>query len=233
MHTNQKAALVTGANKGIGHEIAKQLAQKGFYVIVSGRDEERVRKSAENLQKQGLNVRPLVMDISDAQSVQKAKEEIEKIPLTIAVLVNNAGILLSEDKNIFQDISILEKTIETNVYGAIRVTQAFLPLLEDGARIINISSGGGSLTGNVGGWAPAYCVSKTLLNSVTKQMAYFLSDRNIAVNCVCPGWVQTDMGGKNAIRTVEKGAETPVWLATEAPQNYTGLFFRDKKVIDW
>ena len=86
---------------------------------------------------------------------------------------------------------------------------------------------------SVGGWSPAYCVSKTLLNAITKQLAYELEGKNISVNAVCPGWVRTDMGGTGATRSVEKGAETPVWLSSEAPQNLTGLFFRDKKVISW
>jgi NAD(P)-dependent dehydrogenase (short-subunit alcohol dehydrogenase family) len=230
---NKKTALITGANKGIGFEIARQLGKKGFHVIISGRNENRIYTAAKTLQEEGINNTPLLMDISDKQSIEKARLELTTNNVKLSVLVNNAAILLQEDKDIFQDISILEKTLATNVYGAILVTQAFIPLLENGARIVNISSGGGSLNDDVGGWSPAYCVSKTLLNSVTKQMAYFLSTKNITVNAVCPGWVKTDMGGKNAPRTVEKGAETPVWLCEEAPNHYTGLFFRDKQVIPW
>lgn len=228
-----KTALITGSNKGIGFEIARQLGNKGYKVIVSGRDEVKVKTAAESLEKQGIHVKSLIMDISNRKSIEKAQGALAADNVKLSVLVNNAAILLNEDSNIFQDMSILEKTIATNVYGALQVTQAFIPLFEYGARIVNISSGGGSLSDSVGGWAPAYCVSKTLLNSITKQMAYFLSDRGIVVNAVCPGWVKTDMGGKNAPRTVEKGAETPVWLCTEAPEHYTGLFFRDKQIIAW
>lgn len=230
---NTKTALITGANKGIGFEIARQLGKKGFHVVISGRNENKIKTAAETLQEQGIHAFPLLMDISDRQSIEKATSALAANGVKLSVLVNNAAILLKEDSNIFQDISILEKTIVTNVYGALQVTQACIPLLENGARIVNISSGGGSLNDDAGGWSPAYCVSKTLLNSVTKQMAYFLSAKNIAVNAVCPGWVKTDMGGKNAPRTVEKGAETPVWLCTDAPQHYTGLFFRDRQIIPW
>lgn len=233
MNKDKTVALITGANKGIGFEIARQLGKKGFHIIVSGRKEDKINMAAANLEKQGISAEPLLMDISDRESIEIAREKIAVNEVKLSVLVNNAAVLLTEDTNIFQDISILEKTLQTNVYGAIQVTQIFLPLLEKGARIVNISSGGGSLTDNTGGWSPAYCVSKTLLNSVTKQMAYFLSEKSIAVNAVCPGWVQTDMGGRNAPRTVEKGAETPVWLCTEAPAHYTGLFFRDKQIIPW
>jgi len=233
MQSDIKIALITGANKGIGFEIARQLGKKGFYIILSGRDEEKIYHASENIHKQGISVEPLIMDISDKSSIEKAKKTISRMGIKLSVLVNNAAILLKEDTNIFQDISILEKTLQTNVYGTIQVTQALLPYIENGGRIVNISSGGGSLTDSTGGWSPAYCVSKTLLNSVTKQMAYFLAERKMKVNAVCPGWVQTDMGGKNAPRSVEKGAETPVWLCTEAPEQYTGLFFRDKQVIDW
>ena len=128
---------------------------------------------------------------------------------------------------------ILDQTINTNSFGPLNVTKAFLPFIKSPGRIVMISSGGGVLNGEVGGWSPAYCVSKTLLNAITKQLAHELRDRNISVNAVCPGWVRTDLGGAGASRSVEKGAETPVWLSSEASQNLTGLFFRDKAVISW
>ena len=101
------------------------------------------------------------------------------------------------------------------------------------SRIVNLSSGGGSMTDHVGGWSPAYCISKTMLNGLTRHLAYELSEYGISVNAVCPGWVKTDMGGKSAPVSVQKGAETPVWLATEAPSDMTGKFFRNKHEIDW
>jgi NAD(P)-dependent dehydrogenase (short-subunit alcohol dehydrogenase family) len=149
-------------------------------------------------------------------------------------LVNNAGILLDEDKSaLTMTPEIFEKTFRTNTLGPWLVAQAFLPLLEKSAapRIVNVSSGGGQLDGGADGWAPGYCVSKTALNGVTMQLAAALP--KFAVNCVCPGWVRTDMGGSNASRSVGEGAAGIVWLAAEAPQNLTGKFFRDRKVIPW
>jgi NAD(P)-dependent dehydrogenase (short-subunit alcohol dehydrogenase family) len=174
------------------------------------------------------------MDVSKPESIEKAALSFASKNLKIDVLVNNAGIIVRGDNQLHKnDNSILIRTIETNSYGPLRVTNAFLPFINSPGRIVMVSSGGGVLNGEVGGWSPAYCVSKTLLNAITKQLAYEIKDKNISVNAVCPGWVRTDLGGEGASRSVEKGAETPVWLATEALNNLTGLFFRDKNVISW
>jgi NAD(P)-dependent dehydrogenase (short-subunit alcohol dehydrogenase family) len=127
----------------------------------------------------------------------------------------------------------LRKTLETNTLGALRVTRAFVPLLRKSKapHVINVSSGGGQLTGGADGWSPAYCISKTALNGVTSQLATALPE--FAVNSVCPGWVRTDMGGQGATRSVEEGADTVVWLAADAPQKLTGKFLRDRKEIPW
>ena len=122
---------------------------------------------------------------------------------------------------------------QTAAFGPLRVTKDFLPFIPSGGRVIMISSGGGSMTDEVGGWWPAYCVSKSLLNAITRHLAYELSEKNISVNAVCPGWVKTEMGGRGAPRSVERGAETITWLATEAPLKLTGKFFRDRKEIPW
>ena len=129
-------------------------------------------------------------------------------------------------------IDALQQTIQTNVYGPIRIIQSLLPLLANDARIINMSSGLGSLS-SMSRYSPAYSISKTMLNAVTRQFASVLAGRNIAVNSVSPGWVRTAMGGQSAPRSVEKGAETVVWLATEAPGTLTGKFLQDKQEIDW
>ena len=229
-----KTALITGSNKGIGFETARQLGKKGFKVFISGRNEERVKKSREKLINAGIDTEMLIMDISDLESIQRAAIEFMKLNLKLDVLINNAAILLKEDRSLLTNsASIIENTVQTNCYGAINVTREFLQFIPNGGRIINISSGGGSMTDAVGGWSPAYCVSKTTLNMITRQLAFELLGKNIAVNSVCPGWVRTDMGGNAASRSVEKGAETPVWLANEAPQSLTGKFIRDKKEIPW
>ncbi len=138
------------------------------------------------------------------------------------------------DHSLLNDnFTILQNTFQTNIYGPLHIIRSFIPLLRTPGKIINVSSGGGSMSEPVGGWAPAYCVSKSMLNALTRHLAFELTDRNIAVNAVCPGWVRTEMGGSGARRPVEKGAETPVWLATQAPQELTGQFFRDKKEIQW
>lgn len=229
-----KLILITGANKGIGFEIARQCGHLNFHVVISGRDESRLKAALEKLQKENIKADLLLMDVSSKESIKKAAKQFATRNLKIDVLVNNAGILIKEDNKLLQnEEDILFQTINTNCFGPLNVTKLFLPFIHTRGRIIMISSGGGILNGEVGGWSPAYCVSKTLLNAITKQLAYELQSKNIAVNAVCPGWVSTDMGGVGATRPVEKGAETPVWLATEAPQNISGKFLRDKKEITW
>ena len=229
----KRTVLITGSNRGIGSEIAKQLAGAGNHIILAVRNETRLEQAVQSLQLKYPDVEGILMDISNESSINSAANEIQKRNLQIDVLINNAAVLFREDRSIMQDKEILMQTITNNSVGALLVCKALLPFMKNPSRIINISSGGGSMTDAVGGWSPAYCVSKTLLNSITRQLAYELRSRNISVNAVCPGWVQTEMGGKGATRPVEKGAETPVWLAMEASQELTGKFFRDKKQIPW
>ena len=232
--TDMKTALVTGANKGIGREVARQLAAKGFHVFVGARDQRAGRKAADEVGKQGGSATFLEIDVSDNSSVVAAADTFAKAADHLDVLVNNAGIIADGDDAIL-DISddLLRKTLETNTLGPLRVTREFVPFLKNSKapRVINVSSAGGQLTGGVDGWAPAYCISKTALNGVTSQLATALP--NFAVNSVCPGWVRTEMGGQNATRSVEEGADTIVWLATDAPQELTGKFLRDRKEIPW
>jgi len=229
-----KVIFITGSNKGIGFEIARQCGKLGFFVIISGRDETRLKTALENLQKEKINADSLLMDVSSLESIETAASQFNLKRLKIDVLVNNAGIIIKGDYKLLQnDRNILQQTINTNSYGPLFVTKVFLPFIRSPGRIVMVSSGGGVLNGEVAGWSPAYCVSKTLLNAITKQLAYELKAKNISVNAVCPGWVRTDLGGEGTTRSVEKGAETPVWLSSEVSQDLTGLFFRDKKVISW
>jgi NAD(P)-dependent dehydrogenase (short-subunit alcohol dehydrogenase family) len=203
-------------------------------VFITGRNEENLSNALFKLESDGIQAEMILIDIDQDTIIQKAARMLSMKNIRLDILINNAGISLKNDKSLISsEFEVLEKIINTNSYGALRVTRAFLPLMNDYGRIINISSGGGSMTDPVEGWSPAYCASKTLLNAITRHLAYELSGHNISVNAVCPGWVKTDMGGKYAPRTVEKGAETPVWLASEAPLNLTGKFFRDKKEIPW
>jgi len=229
-----KTALVTGANKGIGREVARQLAGKGFHVFIGARNRDAGRKAEEEIAKRGGKATFLEIDVNDNKSVTGAAREVWKITDHLDVLVNNAGIIMDGDDAILKiSDDLVRKTLETNTLGALRVTRAFAPSLAKSKtpRVINVSSGGGQLTGGAEGWSPAYCISKTALNGVTSQLAAVLP--KFAVNSVCPGWVRTDMGGRNATRSVEEGADTIVWLATDAPQKLTGKFVRDRKEIPW
>lgn len=230
----QKTILITGANKGIGLETARQLGHLGHRVIVSARDADRLDKAIAYLAAEGITATPLLMDVSDTLSIARAADLFADWKMQLDVIINNAAILLGTDQKILQkNGDVFVQTILTNCHGPLNVVKTFLPFMTRGGRIINLSSGGGSMTDPVGGWAPAYCASKSFLNSITRQMAHELRDQQIAVNAVCPGWVRTDMGGAGASRPVGKGAETPVWLAVDAQQSVTGKFFRDKKEIPW
>lgn len=230
----QKTTLITGANKGIGFEIARQLGSKGFHVILSGRDAERVNKAAKKLEDEGISVQPLIMDVGKLSGIKEAFSELKKTVQSIDGLINNAGILLDESTPFLQ-ISGEDflQTFSVNAFGAFFTVQTFLPWLTKGSRVINVSSDAGRILQGISTWAPVYSMSKTTMNAITLQLATALQPKGIAVNAMCPGWVKTDMGGTGASRSVARGAETAVWLATEAAQNLTGKFFRDKKEISW
>lgn len=225
--------LITGANKGIGFEMARQLAQLGHQAILTARDPQRGQAAVSKLQSEKLPVFFIPLDITDGESIDQAVEKVRTQFGKLDVLINNAAILRKEDQSLNRnDWSLIEETIHTNATAQLNVSRKFLPLLPRGGRIIMTSSGGGSMTDPVEGWSPAYCISKSLLNAITRHLAHELQPMGISVNAFCPGWVKTDMGGKSAPRSVERGAETGVWLAT-AEDPGTGKFFRDRKVIPW
>lgn len=231
---NDKVALITGAGEGIGFETAGQLGLKGFQVIVAGRNQQQMEQAAMKLQNEKIKAVPLLLDVRDHQSIRAAYNSLSFSLNQLDVLVNNAGILPDEQTSLLQgDVELIETTIRTNAFGALYLTQAFLPLLQAGSRVINISSDGRQICRDITTWSPIDCMSKTLLNAITLQLAAELAGRSVPVNAVCPILMQTDMGGKGASCPVEKGAKTQVWLATEAPQELSGKFFRDKKEIHW
>jgi NAD(P)-dependent dehydrogenase (short-subunit alcohol dehydrogenase family) len=233
MMKDKRIVLVTGANKGIGFEIVRQLARKSFHVFLSARNPEAGLAAAEKLRSEG-EVTFLELDVANPNSIAQAAEAFSRHCDRLDTLVNNAGILLDEDKDILKiSADTFEKTLRTNTIGPLLVARAFVSLLQKSKtpRIVNVSSGGGQLADGADGWAPAYCISKTALNGVTSQLAAALP--NFAVNSVCPGWVRTDMGGENATRSIQEGASGIVWLAADAPQDETGKFWRDRKVIPW
>ena len=240
MAGTKKVAVVTGANRGIGFETCRQLAKHGMKVVLTARDEGKGRAAAERLRSEELDIDFLPLDVSDDASVHEFARQIKKACGRVDVLVNNAGIMIdgktrdtAAGTGVMQaKVETLRLTMEVNVYGALRVTQALLPLMpKDGARIVNVSSGMGQLSDMNGGW-PGYRISKSGLNALTRIFADELKQTGIRVNSVCPGWVKTDMGGAGATRTPQQGADTIVWLAT-APDVPTGGFFRDRKPIPW
>ncbi|HEY9728786.1 MAG TPA: SDR family oxidoreductase [Chroococcales cyanobacterium] len=234
--TTEKTALVTGANKGIGLEIVRQLAQAGFRVFLTARSRQRGEETVHKLQQDGLNVEFLPLDVTDETSIEQLTKELASRIDRLDVLVNNAGILLDAPNASVLEVEpdVIMQTLQTNTLGPLRLIQKLVPLLakSDAGKVINVSSGGGQLA-DIGDWAPAYSLSKTALNAVTGMMAAALKDKGIAVNSICPGWVRTDMGGSSAPRSVEQGADTVTWLATEAPSDLTGKFLRDRTVIPW
>lgn len=236
--TENPIVLVTGGNRGIGLEIAAQMAQRGWRVLLGSRQAEAGRQATASLKERLRDAlaEPLLIDIDDEDSVQKAFQRVSADPGAVDVLINNAGILLDEDATILTvSDELLEHSFRVNTVGPLRVSRVFLPLLRKssrGARIINLSSGAGALS-DMETFKPAYSISKTALNAVTRQMAANLRVDGIPVNSMCPGWVRTDMGGPNATRSVEEGADTAVWLATEAPPEWTGGFYRDRREIAW
>jgi NAD(P)-dependent dehydrogenase (short-subunit alcohol dehydrogenase family) len=230
--STEKIALVTGGNRGIGKEIVRQLANKGLRVVLTARDPKTGAQAASSIKG---DVRFLALDVADDQSITQATESFSKESDQLDVLINNAGIYPDEGFNILTvPRELLTETFQTNVFGAIRVIQAFLPFLSraDQARIINLSSGYGEIDG-LSSSVPSYCLSKLTLHGATIMFDQALRSRGIAVNSVCPGWVRTDMGGPNASLSVEEGADTTVWLASEAPHAFSGKFFRSRRETSW
>jgi NAD(P)-dependent dehydrogenase (short-subunit alcohol dehydrogenase family) len=222
-------ALVTGANRGIGLEVVRQLEQRGFTAVLGSRDLEKGRAAAEGLE---VDVRRL--DVADPDSVRELAAELEEAYGRLDVLVNNAGILYDTwQRGVEADLDVVHEALETNLFGAWRTTQSCLPLLRrsEHGRIVNVSSGAGALN-SMGAGAPAYSVSKAALNALTRILAAELRGDRILVNAVCPGWVATDMGGPGG-RPVEQGAASVMWAVLLADDGPTGGFFRDGRPLDW
>lgn len=232
-----KTALITGANRGLGLESARQLLNKGYFVFLGIRDLKKKDELFKELGATDDNALAIKLDVTKTAQIKSAQDIIKKTDKGLDLIIANAGVFL-ESKNgqssvLEVDPIIILKTIEVNTMGPLKLFQALVPYMIDhgGGRIINISSGMGQLN-DMGGMFPGYRMSKTALNALTKMMAAEFSDQRIKVNSVCPGWVRTDMGGENADRSVQEGVETTIWLATE--ENIpSGKFFRDKKEIDW
>jgi NAD(P)-dependent dehydrogenase (short-subunit alcohol dehydrogenase family) len=242
----QQIALVTGSNRGIGFEIAKQLAMKKIEIILTCRNSDNGEAAVKRLARDGVkNVVAMELDVTKQVSVDNLLDKVEKTFGRLDILVNNAAILIDREEVVASnaDLEAVKATLETNLIGAWRMCKAFVPLMKKNGygRIVNVSSGSGEFEymATSGGYWPAYSVSKASLNALTVMLASELKGTNILVNAVCPGWVRTDMGGSNATRSVEEGAATPVWLATLADDDNdggggpTGHNYYDKKQISW
>ena len=237
--TDKRVALVTGANRGMGLEIVRQLSRLGLIAVLAARDLEKGKVAAATLAAEEFHVPVVALDVTDADSIRAAVAEVRGLFGRIDVLVNNAAILmeglLPEDTSVL-DVSgdLVNQTFLTNTVGPLRMIQATVPGMRERGygRIVNLSSGAGQLA-EMGGGFPAYRLSKSALNALTRITAAELGAHEIKINSVCPGWVRTDMGGPHATRTVEHGAETAVWLATLPEDGPTGGFFRDMKPIPW
>jgi NAD(P)-dependent dehydrogenase (short-subunit alcohol dehydrogenase family) len=228
-------ALVTGANRGIGREVARQLAARGYDVLVTAREADAAKAAAEQIVGEtGAKARALTLDVSDPQSIEQAAASVGADPGSLDVLVNNAGVGLDFGvSGTAPDFDAIDKTLQTNFYGAYRLTIALLDLLRKSAhpRIVNVSSGMGGVA-EMGGWSPGYRVSKAALNAITRILSTELKDDGFLVNSACPGFVKTDMGGPmGASKSIEDGASGIVWLATLPDDGPTGGFFRDGKPV--
>lgn len=244
MNSNDKrVALVTGANRGIGFEIARQLASKDITVLIGARDKTKGAEAQEKMAAQDLDVHVTLLDVTDQTSIQAAIGKIKDKFGRLDVLVNNAGIMIDPQTRILElSITLFENTLETNSFGPLLLSQACIPIMKENGygRIVNMSSTLGSLTDIINPessysevQSPAYRLSKTLLNGITALLARELRGTNILVNSVCPGWVRTQMGGKQAPLTPQQAASTPVWLATLPDDGPTGGFFRERRPIPW
>lgn len=235
MKKHAKVALVTGGNRGIGYELVRQLAMDGFKVILTSRNSETGHKAVQKLKDSHLDVSFVVMDISSEASIRQAAATVNEQYERLDVLINNAGIYLDKNQKLVNlDPSVLEKTLETNFFGAYHVIRSFMPLMEQQAygRIINVSSEYGAMSEMSSSGVGAYKLSKLILNGLTQLIAAE-STKDIKINAVDPGWVSSDMGGPSAPRTPQQAARSILWLATIGPEGPSGGFFKDGKQINW
>ncbi|MBD0384766.1 SDR family oxidoreductase [Paenibacillus sedimenti] len=234
-------ALVTGGNRGIGMEIARQLSLKGIKVLIGCRDENKGKKTIEQMSKEGVVLELEIVDVNCRNSIDELMKRVEKKYGRLDVLVNNAGIILDRGISILDVTeSATKETFETNYFGILNLIQAAVPLMKKHhyGRIVNVSSGIGSFQVHQGllglkGSSSAYRISKTMLNALTCLVAHEVENFGIKVNAACPGSVRTDMGGPDAPLSVEEGADTAVWLATLDENGPNGGFFRNRMIAEW
>ena len=227
-------ALVTGANKGIGLEVVKQLAKLNHTVFLGSRDLKKGLDVKSTLSAHD-NIEVIQLDVTDGHSIQACFQTINSRHGRLDILVNNAGINYDTWQNVANaDLQNVRETIETNLFGPWTMIQTFLPLMQKNnyGRIVNVSSGAGSF-GSLSSNTPGYSMSKVGLNVLTIQFDDHIINSDILINAVCPGWVRTDMGGMSASCSVEEGADTIIWLTQLPKGGVSGRFFRDREEISW
>ena len=235
---SKRVALVTGANRGIGLEISRQLAKEGIQVLLGSRDVEKGKLAAESIILPRNKVLPVELDVTSFESIGSLAKMVNRRFGGLDILVNNAGVLLDNtDLPSKTDIEkITRVTFETNLFGTWKLCETFIPVMKERkyGRIVNVSSGAGQLSSlSEDLYSPAYSLSKAGINALTIILARELRGTNVLVNSMDPGWVRTDMGGSGAPRSVEEGADTAVWLATLPDDGPSGGFFRDRERVEW
>jgi NAD(P)-dependent dehydrogenase (short-subunit alcohol dehydrogenase family) len=232
----KRIAIVTGANRGIGQEIARQLIKEDVFVVAGVRDRTKCEETAAGLRRGSDNVAAYPLDVNDTNNVRLFVEHVVKQHGAPSILVNNAGIFPESSQARVEDTptSLWRHTFETNLFGTVRMCREVIPHMKKlrYGRIVNMSSGMGQMSQMTAG-SPAYRVSKAALNALTITLAAELSGTGILVNSMSPGWVRTDMGGPGADRSVEEGADTPVWLATLPDSGPSGKLFRNRRRVAW
>ena len=232
--TKKRTVIVTGANRGIGLEICRQLARLDYRVLLTSRDEAKGRAAAESLRQEG-EVHYHQLDVTSRESVLRLRDFVARQFGAADALVNNAAININSSVHILTaDMDTFQSTLATNLFGPLLICQAFIPLMleQNYGRVVNVSSGAGQI-GSMAKDMPAYRLSKIALNGLTKMLADSVKGTNVLVNAACPGWVKTEMGGPNADREVDQGADGIVWLATLPDGGPTNGFFRDRKPVPW
>ena len=231
----KRTIIVTGANRGVGYEICRQLARLDYRVILTSRDENKGLAAVEKLTQQGGEILYHQLDVTSQDSIFRLRDYITGKYSTVDGLVNNAAILPDQFGRILKvSMGQFRAALETNSFGSLALCQVFIPMMlkQNYGRIVNVSSGAGQIENMVNDM-PAYRLSKIALNGVTLMLADSLKGTNVLVNAACPGWVRTDMGGPNAERDVEVAADGIIWLATLPENGPSGGFFRDRKPIPW
>jgi len=228
-------ALVTGANRGLGLETARQLLARGLDVVLAGRDDDALDRAFHSLDRASQQAMTVRMDVTSPESIRSAQRAVAGRFGGVDILVNNAAVLLFENEDVLSiPLDAYRRTFETNLFGAIEVSRVFAPAMAQSGygRIVNVSSGAGQLA-RMSDYAPAYSMSKAALNAFTRILAHTYQGSGVLVNAADPGWVRTDMGGPSAPRSPREGADTIVWLAMLPDDGPTGGFFHDRQAIAW